>query len=91
MAAAQKVATAMTPALPPGYGVAFVLIHVDTGNLVASSLPAASPAEIATVFEQVLRTLRAGPPSREVIEGFDRRTGAALFSVDVNDEKGPKH
>lgn len=77
---ARRVAVAMTPHVPPGHAVAFVLINLETGALVASALPAAEPVEIAELLEHAITNIRGGTLVRTATDAYDRTTGETIAS-----------
>lgn len=77
---ARRVAVAMTPHVPPGHAIAFVLLDVETGALVASALPAAEPEEIAALFKHAIETIGGGALVRTATDAYDRTTGETIAS-----------
>lgn len=86
MQTAERVASAIMPALPPGFGISFALHHAATGNVVVSALPAATPEEIAEAFEEVLSTLRTGVHAAGSTVLYERKTGRAVRRRDDDGE-----
>lgn len=84
MAAVEAVATAVVASLPPGYSVAFALVHNETGAMVASALPALEVPQIASIFERCTATMRGGVVQQAETHLYDRRDGSRV-------KKGTEH